>query len=112
MSTLKPDGSPLSVATWYLWEDGRILVNMDHSRARLEHVKQDPRVSLTVLDRDDWYRHVSLHGRAVSIAPDEDLRDIDRLSQHYRGAPYPNRDSPRESAWIEVELWHAWRPHS
>ena len=112
ISTLKPDGAPLSVATWYLWEDGRVLVNMDHSRARLEHLRQDPRVSLTVLDGDDWYRHVSLHGRVVSIEPDEGLRDIDRLSQHYRGEPYANRDSPRHSAWIEVDRWHAWKPHS
>ena len=65
-------------------------------------------MSLTVLDGDDWYRHVSLRGRVVSIEPDEGLRDIDRLSQLYRGAPYASRDSPRESAWIEVDTWHAW----
>jgi PPOX class probable F420-dependent enzyme len=112
ISTLKPDGSPHSVATWYLWEDGRILVNMDHSRARLDYIRKDPRVAVTVLDGGDWYRHVSLFGRVASIEPDEGLRDIDRLSQHYRGAPYRNRDSPRESAWIEVEKWHAWKPHS
>jgi len=112
ISTLKPDGSPHSVATWYLWEDGRILVNMDHSRSRLDYIRKDPRVAVTVLDSGDWYRHVSLFGRVASIEPDEGLRDIDRLSQHYRGAPYRNRDSPRESAWIEVEKWHAWKAHS
>ena len=108
MASLKPDGSPLSVATWYLWEDGRVLVNLDHSRARLEHLRQDPRVSLTVLDTDDWYRHVSLRGRAVEIGPDEGLTDIDRLSHHYRGEEYRNRESPRFSVWIEIDSWHAW----
>jgi PPOX class probable F420-dependent enzyme len=108
ISTLKPDGSPHSVATWYLWEDDRILVNMDHSRARLDYIRKDPRVAVTVLDGGDWYRHVSLFGRVASIEPDEGLRDIDRLSQHYRGASYRNRDSPRESAWIEIDRWHAW----
>jgi PPOX class probable F420-dependent enzyme len=108
MASLKPDGSPLSVATWYLWEpDGRVLVNLDHSRARLEHLRADPRVSLTVLDQN-WYRHVSLQGRVVAIEPDEGLRDIDRLSNQYRGEPYTNRDSARFSAWIEVDRWHAW----
>src|ERR687889_106999 len=93
MASLKPDGSPLSVATWYLWcDDGRVLVNLDHSRARLEHLRADPRVSLTILDTDDWYRHVSLRGRVASIAPDEGLKDIDRISDHYRGEPYRNRD--------------------
>jgi PPOX class probable F420-dependent enzyme len=108
MASLKPDGSPLSVATWYLWEDdGRVLINLDHSRARLEHLRADPRVSLTVLD-DNWYRHVSLQGRVAAIEPDEGLRDIDRLSRHYRGEAYTNRSSARFSAWIEVDRWHAW----
>ena len=107
-ASLKPDGSPLSVATWYLWEDdGRVLINLDHSRARLEHLRHDPRVSLTVLD-NNWYRHVSLQGRVAEIAPDADLKDIDRLSNHYRGEAYTNRDSSRFSAWIEIDRWHAW----
>jgi len=107
MASLKPDGSPLSVATWYLFEDGRLLVNMDDTRARLEHIRKDPRVSLTVLD-SDWYRHVSLQGRVAELEPDTDLRDIDRLSTHYRGEPYPVRDKPRTSAWIEIDRWHGW----
>jgi len=107
MASLKPDGSPLSVATWYLFENGRILVNLDDSRARLKHLRLDPRVSLTVLD-SDWYRHVSLQGRVVSLEPDTDLVDIDRLSTHYRGEAYPVRDSPRTSAWIEIDRWHGW----
>lgn len=108
MATLTPQGAPLTVATWYLWEHDRVLVNLDHSRARLEHLRQDPRVSLTVLDADDWYRHVSLRGTVTSITPDEGLVDIDRIAHHYRGAPYPNRDSPRFSVQIEVAAWHAW----
>jgi PPOX class probable F420-dependent enzyme len=108
MASLKPDGSPLTVATWYLWEpDGRVLINLDHSRARLEHLRHDPRVSLTVLDTN-WYRHVSLQGRVAAIEPDEDLKDIDRLSNHYRGEAYKARDRARFSARIEVHTWHAW----
>jgi PPOX class probable F420-dependent enzyme len=107
MASLKPDGSPLSVATWYLWEDGRVLVNLDHSRARLEHLRKDPRVSLTVLD-NNWYRHISLQGRVAAIEPDTDLKDIDRISNHYRGQDYTVRDSARFSAWIEIGTWHAW----
>ena len=34
----RPDGQPVSVATWYLLEDdGRILVNMDEGRRRLHY---------------------------------------------------------------------------
>jgi PPOX class probable F420-dependent enzyme len=107
MASLKPDGSPLTVATWYLFENGRVLINLDDSRARLKHLREDPRVSITVLD-SDWYRHVSLQGRVVELVPDTDLKDIDRLSIHYRGEPYPARDRPRTSAWIELDHWLGW----
>ena len=108
IATLRPDGSPHTAATWYLWEGGRVLVNMDEGRKRLEHLRANPRVSLTVLDDESWYRHVTLVGRAASIEPDSELADIDRLSRHYMGNAYSQRDRGRVSAWIEVEAWHSW----
>lgn len=108
ITTLRPDGQPVSVATWYVWADGRVLVNMDAGRKRLEYLREDPRVSLTVLGQDDWYTHVSLQGRVAELKEDPDLADIDRLSTHYTGRPYPVRDQGRVSAWIEPARWHGW----
>jgi len=107
IGTVTPEGKPITVATWYLWEDGRALVNMDAERRRLEYVRANPQVSLTVLDSDQWYRHITVHGRAT-LQDDPGLADIDRLSTHYLGQPYGHRDRGRVSAWIEVESWHAW----
>lgn len=109
MATVAADGRPVTVATWYLLEDdGRVLLNLDAGRARLKHLRGDPRVSLTVLAGDDWYSHVSLQGRVVSITEDEGLHDIDRLSRQYRGREYPNRENPRVSVQVEIERWHGW----
>ena len=109
MATLAADGRPVTVATWYLLEDdGRVLLGLDATRARLKHMRADPRLSLTVLAEDDWYTHVSLQGRVDSIVDDEGLRDIDRLSRHYTGNAYPNRTSPRVSAQVSIERWHGW----
>ncbi len=107
IGTIADDGSPNTVATWYLWEDGRALVSMDEGRRRLAYLRRDPRVSLTVLDRDEWYRHVTLHGR-VTLVDDAGLADIDRISAHYTGSPYADRERSRVSGWIDVESWHAW----
>ena len=104
----RQDGQPVSVATWYLWQDGRVLVNMDEARKRLEYLRNDPRVSLTVLAAGDWYTHVSLQGRVVEVTPDEGLVDIDRLATHYTGKPYRVRNRRRVSAWIELDRWHGW----
>jgi PPOX class probable F420-dependent enzyme len=108
IATLRPDGAPHTAATWYLWEGGRVLVNMDEGRKRLEYLRADPRVSLTVLGKDDWYHHVTLRGRVTSLEPDAGLEGIDRLARHYTGAPYAQRERGRVNAWIEVESWHAW----
>jgi PPOX class probable F420-dependent enzyme len=107
IASVKPDGTPHSAATWYLWEDGRVLVNMDEGRKRLEYLRQNPRVSITVLDGDSWYRHITLHG-TITLKPDEGLADIDRISKHYMGDTYSQRDRGRVNGWIEVESWHAW----
>jgi len=116
ITSLRPDGQPVSVATWYLLEPAtgseghvdRILVNMDEGRRRLEYLRNDPRVSLTALDDKDWYTHLSVQGRVVEMHDDPDLVDIDRLSTHYTGRPYPNRERRRVSAWIEIDTWHGW----
>jgi PPOX class probable F420-dependent enzyme len=107
----RPDGQPVSVATWYLLEDDRhILVNMDASRKRLEYLQQDPRVSLTVLG-SDWYQHVSVQG-SMALTPDPDKTGIDRISSHYTGSAYPDRKSPRVDGLITIESWHSWHIES
>jgi PPOX class probable F420-dependent enzyme len=108
IASVRADGSPHTVATWYDWEDGRVLVNMDASRRRLSFMRHDPHVALTVLENGNWYRHVSLLGRAERIDADLELRDIDRLARRYTGAPFGTRDAKRYSAWIAVDAWHAW----
>jgi PPOX class probable F420-dependent enzyme len=108
IASVRPDGQPVSVATWYLLNGDEVLINMDAGRRRLAYLRAEPRVSLTVLDGVDWYSHVSLQGRIVRWRDDIGLADIDRLSRHYLGAAYPNRDRPRVSAWVAVERWHGW----
>jgi PPOX class probable F420-dependent enzyme len=109
MATVAADGRPVTVATWYLLEDdGRVLLGLDAERARLKHLQADPRVSLTVLARDDWYTHVSLQGRVGPITDDVGLADIDRLARHYTGADYPSRERRRVSTRVEIERWHVW----
>jgi PPOX class probable F420-dependent enzyme len=108
ISTVRPDCQPVSVPTWYIYEDGRILVNMDAGRKRLAHLRADPRVSLSAMDPEEWFTHISILGRVTELFDDPDLEDIDRLSRHYSGQPYYVRDKPRVSAWIEIGRWHAW----
>ena len=108
VATVRPDGQPVSVPTWYAYVDGRILLNMDAGRKRLQYLRNDPRVSLTVLNGDDWYSHLSIQGTVVEFSDDTDLSGTDRLSTLYTGQPYDNRERPRINTWVEVESWHSW----
>jgi PPOX class probable F420-dependent enzyme len=108
IGTVDEDGSPHTAATWFIWENGRVLVNMDAERKRLRHLRADPRVSITVMDRDNWYRQVTLRGRVAALEEDAHLGDIDRISTHYMGEPYSQRDRGRVTAQIEVESWYGW----
>ena len=108
IATVTPQGEPHSAASWYLWDDGRVLVNMAETRKRLEHMRRDPHVSLTILDKDVWYRQLTLRGKVTEIADDDGLEGIDRLSRHYTGDAYARREDRRVNAWIEVESWYGW----
>ena len=109
IAAVRPDGFPMTVATWYDWDGGRIFINMHARRARLRWMRANPKVSLTVF-AENWYTHVSLYGNVVSIEDDTDLSGIDRLSMRYGGMPFRNRTARRVSAWIDPVGWHGWDP--
>lgn len=108
MATLRRDGSPVTVPTWYRLVDDRIHLNLDAGRVRLQHLRRDPRIALSVIDAGDWYTHVSIQGRVTEISDDPDLSGIDALSRHYTGNEYHVRDRARVDAWVEIDKVHTW----
>lgn len=108
IATIRADGQPILVATWYRWLDGRVLVNLEERRKRLDRLRVDPRVTLTAFAGTDWSTYISLQGRVTEFRDDTDLGDIDWLARHYTGQPYGVRDQPRITALMEIERWHGW----
>ncbi|WHU47493.1 PPOX class F420-dependent oxidoreductase [Gordonia sp. L191] len=108
MATVRSDGAPVSAATWYLLDGDHVLLNMDDERVRLRHLRNDPRVTLTVLAEDSWYTHVTLIGEVVDFRADDGFADIDRISRHYGGQPYPDHERPRTTAVMAVHRWYGW----
>ncbi len=62
---------------------------MDQDRKRLEHMRNDPRVMVDVLDESDWYTHVSITSHVDEMREDTDLADIDRLASQAHGKAVP-----------------------
>ena len=108
VGTVRADGAPVTTPCWYGIDDqGRLILSMGHDSHRLSHIRENARVALTVLG-DNWYSHVSVLGRAVEFREDDDLADIDGLSQHYEGVPYEDRDYQGMTVVVEIERWHTW----
>ena len=104
VSSVRSDGAPITAATWYAWEDGRVVLSMDADGLRARNLRRNPAVALTVL-ADDWYAQLSLVGRVVELRPDPGLADLDRLSIRYTGEPYRERDLNPVTAIVEVDRW-------
>ncbi|GHP18005.1 PPOX class F420-dependent enzyme [Rhodococcus sp. NKCM2511] len=107
MAVVRADGTPITAPTWYLWEDGKIVLNFDASRKRLEHIRANPKVSISVMDEASWYTHVTVHG-SIELQDDPDLVDIDRIATHYTGERYPVRDQPRVTGYVTVDAYVGW----
>jgi flavin reductase (DIM6/NTAB) family NADH-FMN oxidoreductase RutF len=108
VGTVRSDTMPVTTACWYgLEPDGRVLLTMDRDSFRFRHLRANRHVALTVLGAD-WYNQLSLLGRAVEFRGDENLADIDRLSQHYLGEPYEDRDYNGMTVLVEVDRYHTW----
>jgi PPOX class probable F420-dependent enzyme len=108
VGTVRDDGAPVTTPCWYGIDDqGRLVLSMGHDSHRLRHIRGNPRVALTLLG-DDWYSQVSVLGRAVEFREDDDLADIDGLSQRYKGVPYEDRDYRGVTVVVEIDRWHTW----
>jgi PPOX class probable F420-dependent enzyme len=88
LATVGADGVPHVTPVWVDEEEGRAVVNTADGRAKVRHVRRDPRVGLVVVNRDDPYDWVSIRGRVVEITREGAHEHIDELSRRYEDKPY------------------------
>jgi PPOX class probable F420-dependent enzyme len=84
VTTLRRDGSPHTTVVWVDWDGENVIVNTNEWRVKPKHLRRDPRVNVTVIDRDDPYRWVSVTGTA-ELTNDGANDHIDKLAMKYRG---------------------------
>ena len=92
ITTLLPDGHPQTQVMWIGTDGEHLLINTEVHRQKYRNVERDPRVTLTIWDREDPYRFVEVRGRVVEKVRGSEAREhIDELSHKYRGGPYKTR---------------------
>jgi PPOX class probable F420-dependent enzyme len=89
LTTLLPDGHPQTQLMWVDADSAHLLINTEVHRQKFRNVERDPRVTLTIWDKEDPYCFVEVRGEVVEKAKGLEVRKhIDELSYKYHGRPY------------------------
>lgn len=81
IGTVDDDGMPLVVPTWFVFDDGRILVTPRERSAWRRHLEREPKVCFTVDEERNPYRKVVVRGEVDVVHP---LGEDDRWRDVYR----------------------------
>lgn len=97
LATVMEDGSPQVSLVWVDLENGYVRVNTATGRVKERNLRRDPRVAISVADRNNQYKKVDIRGRVVDMAEGEEAdRHIDALAKKYMGVDVYPRQSPDE----------------
>lgn len=87
VATLSKDGSPQTSVVWIKRDGDDVLFSTVVGRAKERHLKRDPRVSITVIDKDNPYNYTEFRGEAaLTTEGGDDL--INELANKYTGDDY------------------------
>ena len=89
LSVILRSGRPMTHVMWVDADDDHVLINTEVHRAKFRAVQRDPRVTVTIWQRDDPYTYVEVRGQVMETVRGPEARaHIDRLSRKYRGKDY------------------------
>ncbi len=99
VATLKEDGTPQTSIVWIDTDGEHVIFNTTNSRAKGKHLRRDPRVSVSVFDKEDPYRYFEVEGTA-ELELDGANEHITTLSQKYRGVDF---HTPTDRVIVKVK---------
>jgi PPOX class probable F420-dependent enzyme len=83
--TRNVSGSPQVSMTWVDVEGDEVLINTNDARLKALNLKRDPRVVVSVQDRNSPQSYAIFYGRAKAIVDDVGNAHIDKLSKRFLG---------------------------
>jgi PPOX class probable F420-dependent enzyme len=104
LATVLPDGSPHSVPLWVGVEGDKIAFMTRPWSRKVQNLRQDPRVALSLASPDDPYTPVVIRGRVVEWLEGEPAWEVvDRIAAKYIGQPF-SREEERVVGVIEPSV--------
>ncbi len=105
LATVQPDGSPQTSVVWVARDGDDLVISSQAGRVKDRNIAADPRVSLTVYDREDPLRYLEVRGTAT-ITVDSERRLAARLAEEYegKGAGEEYLELPPEVVRIDIRI--------
>lgn len=90
VTTLLPDGTPMTHPLWIDTDGEHLLLNTEVHRRKFRNVERDPRVTVMMVDPKNPYAYVEVRGHVTETVTGPEARaHIDALAQKYMGQDYP-----------------------
>ncbi len=99
VATLNEQGAPQTSIVWVDTDGEHVIFNTTNARAKGKHLQRDPRVSVTVFDRNDPYRYFEVEGVA-ELQLDGADDHIHELSRKYWGEDF---HTPQNRVIVKVK---------
>lgn len=90
VATLMKDGSPQITPTWIDLVEGVIIVNTAEGRTKQKNVSRDPRIGISIVDRNNPYNMVTIRGKVIEQTNIDADKHADKMAKKYLGVDkYP-----------------------
>jgi PPOX class probable F420-dependent enzyme len=96
VSYTAPDGSVRIVIMWVDYDGEHVVTSSRLGSYKGRAWRKNPQAAVSVVDKQNMWRFVTISGRVTEIKPDAGLAFIDKMSRRYTGADYRFRDFERE----------------
>jgi len=102
--TFNAGGKPQLTMVWMDVEGDEVLFNTAEGRVKPKNLRRDPRVVISVQDRNDPQSYMVFHGKASVTEAGADAH-IDKLAKRFLGADkYPFRQPGEKRLIVRVKV--------
>ena len=101
--TFSADGKPQLTMVWLDADGDEVLFNTAEGRLKPKNLRRDPRIMISVQDRNDPQAYILVHGKASVTEAGAD-EHIDKLAKRFLGADkYPYRRPGEKRLLVRIK---------
>ena len=102
--TLNSDGKPQLTMVWMDVDGDEVVFNTAEGRLKTQNLRKDPRIIVSVQDRNDPQAYAVFHGKARITETGAD-ENIDKLAKRFMGVDkYPFRQPGEKRVLVRISV--------